>query len=80
MSDQKQNGFFQIASTQEGGASPSTDVAEFLDTADAVKTSKGSVSNEQEQLLRLVEPDEWALKVKAKPIPEITCTTTARHA
>ena len=59
-----------IAPMQEGGAASSTDAAEFLDTAEAGKTSKESVSIEQGQPLRAAEPDQCALKVRAKPIPE----------
>ena len=39
--------------------------------AEAGRVSQEAVPIEQGQPLRAVEPDEWALKVKAKPIPEI---------
>ena len=52
------------------GAASSTYVAEFSDTAEVGKTSKGSVSIEQGQPLRAAEPDQCALEVRAKPIPE----------
>ena len=61
----------QMAPTQKGGSASSTDVAEQLqNTAVARKTSKESVSIEQGQPLRAAEPDQCALKVRAKPIPE----------
>ena len=44
-------------------------MAECLDTAEADETSKGFVYVEQGQPLRAVEPDEWTLKVRTKPIP-----------
>ena len=60
-----------MAPIQEGGAASSTDVAEqFPDPAEVGKTSKESVSIEQGQPLRAAEPDQCALKVRAKPIPE----------
>ena len=61
----------QMAPKQEGGAASSTDVAEqFPNTAEAGKTSKESESVEQGQPLRAAEPDQCALKVRAKPILE----------
>ena len=49
---------------------------QFPNTAEAAKTSKESVSIEQGQPLRAAEPDQCALKVRTKPIPE---TPTERH-
>ena len=43
---------------------------QFPNTAEAGKTSKESVSIEQGQPLRAAEPDQCALKVRTKPIPE----------
>ena len=61
----------QMALVQEGGAASLTDVVEqFQNTAEAGKTSKEFVSIEQGQPLRAAEPDQCALKVRAKPIPE----------
>ena len=63
----------QMAPIQEGGAASSSDVAvaePLPDAAEAGRTSKESVPIEQGQPLRAVEPDEWAMKVRAKPIPE----------
>ena len=47
-------------------------VAEPLpNAAEAGRVSQEVVPTEQGQPLRVVETDEWALKLKAKPIPEI---------
>ena len=43
---------------------------QFPNTAEAGKTSKESVSIEHGQPLRAAEPDQCALKVRTKPIPE----------
>ena len=62
-----------MAPIQEGGAKSSTDVAEaepLPNAAEAGRISQEAVPIEQGQPMRAVEPDEWALKVKAKPIPE----------
>ena len=60
-----------MAPVQEGAADSSTDVAEpSPNTAEAGKTSKESVSIEQLQPPRAAEPDQWAMKVRAKPIAE----------
>ena len=63
----------QMAPIQEGGAATSSDmaVAEPLpNSAEAGRVSREAVPIEQEQPLRAVEPNEWAMKVRAKPIPE----------
>ena len=39
-------------------------------SAEAGRLSQEAVPVEQGQPLREVEPDEWAMKVRAKPIPE----------
>ena len=63
----------QVAPIQEGGAASSSDVsvAEPLwNAAEAGRVSREAVPSEQGQSLRAVEPDEWAVKVRAKPILE----------
>ena len=60
-----------MAPIQEGGAPSSMDVAEqFPDPAEAGETTEEPVSIEQGQPLRAAEPDQCALKVRAKSIPE----------
>ena len=72
--------FVQMAPIQEGGAASSTDVAEPLpNTAEAGKTSKESVSIEQGQPLRAAEPDQRAMKVRAKPVPETAQRDSRAH-
>ena len=57
----------QIITVQEGGGTPSTDVAEpVTDFTEVYKTLKESVSVEQGQLLRAAEPDRCVLKVKTQ--------------
>ena len=51
-------------------------MGEFSDSAEAVEPPKESVYLEQGPLLRAVEPDESAMRVRAKPIPE---TSTQRQ-
>ena len=55
----------QMAPMHEGGAASSSDVA-----VAAGRASQEAVPIEQGQPLRAIEPDEWAMKVRAKPIPE----------
>ena len=62
-----------MAPIQEGGAASSSDVAvaePLPNAAEAGRVSREAVPIEQGQPLRAVEPDEWAMKVRAKPIPE----------
>ena len=56
---------------QEGEAAWSSDVAEpFPKAAEVGRVSQEAVPIEQGQPLRAVEPNEWATKVRAKPLPE----------
>ena len=56
-----------ITTSQEGGTTSSTDVAEpVTDSTDVDKTSKESVPVEQGQLLRAGEPGRGVLKVKTQ--------------
>ena len=62
-----------MAPIQEGGAATSSDVAvaePLPNAAEAGRVSQEAVPIEQGQPLRAVEPDEWATKVRAKPIRE----------
>ena len=57
----------QSTTVQEGGATSSTDVAEpAAGSTEVYKTAKESVSVEQGQPLRAVEPDQCVLKVKTQ--------------
>ena len=58
----------QMATIQEIGAVSSSDVAVAESSTNGA--SEEAVPTEQEQPLRAVAPDEWAMKVRAKPIPE----------
>ena len=61
----------QMAPIEEGGAASSSDVAvaePLPNTAEAGRVSQEAVPIEQGQPLRAVEPDEWAMKVRTKPI------------
>ena len=54
----------QSTTLQEDGATSSTDVAEpVTDSTEVYETTKGSVSAEQEQLLRTAEPSELYCRV-----------------
>ena len=62
-----------MAPKHEGGAASSSDVAVAElspNSAEAARVSQEAVLIEQGQPLRAFEPDEWAVKVKAKPILE----------
>ena len=64
----------QMAPTQEIGAALSSDVAvaqPLQNAAEAGRVSQeAALVDEQGQPLRAVDPDEWAVKMRAKPIPE----------
>ena len=63
----------QMAPILEIGAASSPDVAvaePSLNAAEPGRVSQEAAPIEQGQPLRAVEPDEWAMKVRAKPIPE----------
>ena len=63
----------QMAPIQEIGAASSSDVAvaePLPNAAEAGRVSQEAVPIEQGQPLRAVEPDEWAMKVRVKPMPE----------
>ena len=63
----------QIAPIHEGGSASSSDVAvvePLPNAAEAGRVSQEAVPMEQKQPLRAVEPDEWAMKVRAKPFPK----------
>ena len=65
--------FVRMAPIQEIGAASSSDVAvaePLPNAAKAGRVSQEAVPIEQGQPLRAVEPDEWAMKMRAKPIPE----------
>ena len=47
--------------------------------AEAGRVSQEAAPIEQGQLLRAVEPDEWAMSVRAKPNSGNANTTTARY-
>ena len=64
----------QITRVQESGAASPTDVAEpCTDSTEVDKTSKGSVSVEQGQLLRAAEPDQCVLKESENTATERYC-------
>ena len=63
----------QMAPIQEGGAASSSDVAvaePLPNAAEAGRVSQEAVPIEQGQPRRSVEPAEWAMQVRSKPIPE----------
>ena len=70
----------QLAPIQEGGAASSSDVAvaePLPNSGEAGRASQEAVPIEQGQPLRAVEPDEWAMKVKATTRRSRAYTPTA---